>query len=221
MNNKFSILTSAHNRSDKLMKLIMSIRRQDFDDYEIIVIDDGSTDGLGEKLHLLKNCGIRVFRNEERQERVISLNRAIKEATGDWLMTIDSDDEMFPRFLSLLNLHIESDIDMRLCNYGWLSIWKDHVTLRQGENFKPYEHFDTGLVASGSFAWHRSLSDCINMPHVKDCYSFADVSGIPGYNSKVRTLGNPWGQDYYMFWRLTRQNVSKRLPIIGTIVNIR
>ena len=41
------------------------------------------------------------------------------------------------------------------------------------------------------------------------------------YSKYTRTLGNPWGEDFYMFWKLTRENVSTLLPIIGIVINVR
>jgi hypothetical protein len=75
--------------------------------------------------------------------------------------------------------------------------------------------FPTGKLGAGQFIFKRELLAKAmpdgKMPEAPNCYKFADIAGIPGYDSKTRTLGNPWGEDYYTIWKLTR--VAKSKPI--------
>ena len=45
---RFSVIVPTHNRLDCLLEALESIRRQSFADYEVVVVDDGSTDGMAE-----------------------------------------------------------------------------------------------------------------------------------------------------------------------------
>ncbi len=104
LNPFFSIVIPAYNRVSFLPDTIKSISKQDFDSYEIIVIDDGSTDNTVEILrqleiefHRLKHLSI------PNSERGTARNIGIKESKGEFIITFDSDDIMHPGHLSTLH----------------------------------------------------------------------------------------------------------------------
>jgi len=224
---RFSIVIPAYNRANVLPRCLDSIvsGQSGYDSYEIIIVDDGSTDNTLEVVepYLQKYSDkITYVKNVERMERVYSTNRGIQMAVGEYITYIGSDDEMHYGLLTKLNNHINANPDYKIFNYGWTTIGQDKMSSTKGHRFEAGKHFDSGLVATGSFCWHKSLTSEIQFP-VKsgNCYEFADNAGIPGYSGKARTLGNPWGEDYYTMWRLTRKHSSKLLPLFGVIVHIR
>ena len=229
---KFSILISTYNRENTIKRCLDSIfLQQQYDDFEVVLINDCSPDNTEDVLKSLpywKDPRLVYVKNEIRSERVRSYNKALGLATGDWVFHMGSDDLVFPRLLEFLAIHISNNPGFKLFNYGWAAI--NHHNLRMsttpGKEFIPlpeggHEHFDSGLVAAGSFCWYRGISYLIEFPDAGSCYEFADKAGIPGYDRFTRTLGNPWGEDYYIFWKLTRKHTSKWIPLFGVIVNIR
>jgi glycosyltransferase involved in cell wall biosynthesis len=91
---RFSVIIPAFNRLQLLQRTLDSIWAQRFTDYEIIIVDDGSTDGTGEylnslgsRVHVLKqaNAGPGAARNQ-----------AIRRAAGEYLAFLDSDDLWLP-----------------------------------------------------------------------------------------------------------------------------
>jgi glycosyltransferase involved in cell wall biosynthesis len=93
----FSIIIPTYNRAHLIAKTIDSVLGQTFKDYEIIVIDDKSTDSTYEVVKpYIENRSIRYFLNEQNSERAVSRNRGIDEAKGKYISLLDSDDILFP-----------------------------------------------------------------------------------------------------------------------------
>ena len=220
---KFSILISTYNRANVLKRCLDSIFLfQPGEDFEVVLVNDGSPDNTKEVCEEYDERLV-YLENQVRKERAKSYKRAIETASGDWIFHMGSDDMVFPRFLEFFHSYVVTYPEARLFNYGWAAINKHtkRFSTTPGRVFPDNSHFDSGLVAAGSFCWHKSINNQIKMPDAGNCYELADMSGIPGYNRKTRTLGNPWGEDYYIFWRLTRKNISQHIPLFGVIVNVR
>jgi glycosyltransferase involved in cell wall biosynthesis len=93
----FSIIIPTYNRGHLISKTVESVLSQSFKDYEIIVIDDKSTDNTFDVLQpYIKKQSIRYFLNEKNSERAVSRNRGIDEAKGKFISLLDSDDVLFP-----------------------------------------------------------------------------------------------------------------------------
>ena len=88
---KISVVVPTYNRAHTLERCLDSILKQSFAPFEILVVDDGSTDGTTE---LLKRYGdqIKTFKIENSGVSK-ARNHAIKQAKGDWIALLDSDDE--------------------------------------------------------------------------------------------------------------------------------
>ena len=91
----FSIIIPVYNRSQILEQRLSYLLKQEFTDYEVIVIDDGSSDAPEEKLKSLleKNPNVRIIR-QPNSERGAARNNGIRNATGEYIVLFDSDDFM-------------------------------------------------------------------------------------------------------------------------------
>ncbi len=98
MNPQFSVVIPAYNREKLVGPTIESVLGQTFTDYEIIVVDDGSTDGTPE---ILRSYGsrIKVIR-QENWGADVARDRGIKAATADYVALLDSDDLLWPHALA-------------------------------------------------------------------------------------------------------------------------
>ena len=103
---KFSVIIPAYNRKRFVLKAIDSVLRQTVTDHEIIVIDDGSTDGTataleayGEKILYIRqeNSGVSAARNA-----------GIRHARGEWIAFLDSDDEWSRDYLAAQSTQIDA-----------------------------------------------------------------------------------------------------------------
>jgi glycosyltransferase involved in cell wall biosynthesis len=98
-----SVIIPAFNRERVIGKAIKSVLAQTFQDFEIIVIDDGSCDETAKKAIKLA-CSeprVRIFRSETNQGAQAARNAGARAAQGKWLAFLDSDDEWLPRSLEM------------------------------------------------------------------------------------------------------------------------
>lgn len=106
----FSVIVPVYNTEKYLRKCLESIREQDFDDYELIIVDDGSTDGCPQICDEFctqfnapgKASNAKVI-HQENAGLAGARNRGIREASGEWLWFVDSDDFIVPGALATLS----------------------------------------------------------------------------------------------------------------------
>jgi len=89
-----SVIIPAYNREDFIADSINSVLAQTFSDYEIIIINDGSTDRTADIVKSIKNPRIKLL-STQRQGPYIARNYGIKRARGNYLAFLDSDDIWF------------------------------------------------------------------------------------------------------------------------------
>ncbi|MFY7812787.1 MAG: glycosyltransferase [Candidatus Nanopelagicaceae bacterium] len=99
----FSIYVPAYNAEDYIEEAIESVLSQDFSDYEIIVVDDGSIDGTWSIIEakFLSNPRIKAFKKENSGIGATS-NYAVRKCRGAYIVQLDSDDRLMPNSLSKL-----------------------------------------------------------------------------------------------------------------------
>ena len=91
MNPKVSVVIPTYNRADKVRDTIDSVLAQTFTDLEVVVVDDGSSDGTGKILGETFGHRIRYY-PQANQGASVARNRGIAEARGEWIAFLDSDD---------------------------------------------------------------------------------------------------------------------------------
>jgi cellulose synthase/poly-beta-1,6-N-acetylglucosamine synthase-like glycosyltransferase len=101
----FSVIIPTFNRVHLCRAAVESVLRQELQDFELIVVDDGSTDGTSEAL-IQFGDRLRLLR-QENQGQSIARNAAIRAAKGDYIAFLDSDDQWFPWTLATLHRAIK------------------------------------------------------------------------------------------------------------------
>lgn len=100
---KVSIILPTYNRADTLPRALRSVQAQDFQDWELLVVDDGSTDQTPQLLNEWQpifGARLRVLR-QRNQGVTRARNAALAHCQGDYLAFLDSDDEWLPQHLAL------------------------------------------------------------------------------------------------------------------------
>jgi glycosyltransferase involved in cell wall biosynthesis len=100
MSPRVSVLMPVFNGGPYLAAAIESVQAQTFEDFELVIVDDGSTDGSAEKIadFAARDRRIRAYWKDNSGISE-TLNRGIAEARGDWIARLDADDIMLPRRL--------------------------------------------------------------------------------------------------------------------------
>ena len=101
-NTLFSIIIPTYNRADFIGRTILSILNQTYSNFEIIVIDDGSTDNTEEVVKLINDDRVSYYKKEN-AERGAARNFGAKLAKGSYLNFFDSDDLAYDNHLSVAN----------------------------------------------------------------------------------------------------------------------
>ena len=98
----FSIVIPVYNRQDFIGKTIESVLAQSFSNWQLIVVDDGSSDNTG---NIVKSFGDRRIHYiyQQNSERSASRNNAVQWAQANFICFLDSDDRYLPNHLT--NLH--------------------------------------------------------------------------------------------------------------------
>jgi len=95
---RVSVIVPLYNKASSVKRALDSIAAQTFEDFEVIVVDDGSTDGSGRCVTAHPDKRIRAVRQSNAGPGA-ARNRGIAEARGDLLAFLDADDEWMPEYL--------------------------------------------------------------------------------------------------------------------------
>ena len=93
-----SVVIPLYNKADTITRAIQSVLKQTISEWELIVVDNGSTDDGGRHVEAIKDSRIRLIRQENKGVSM-ARNRGVEEATCDYIAFLDADDEWKPLFL--------------------------------------------------------------------------------------------------------------------------
>lgn len=91
-----SVVMPAHNAAEYLSEAVDSVLGQSFGDFELIIVDDASTDDTAIILQSISDSRLKVLRNDAQAGVARSLNRGIAAATGEFVARMDADDTCAP-----------------------------------------------------------------------------------------------------------------------------
>ena len=105
---KFSIIIPVYNVEKYIKKCLDSVFSQTFDDYEVIVVNDGTKDN---SMDIVKDYKVRVI-NQKNQGLSAARNAGVKDAKGEYLLFLDSDDYYEKDLLKELNKSLDNSPDV-------------------------------------------------------------------------------------------------------------
>lgn len=129
-----------HNAMPFLAQTVRSILQQTYTDFELLIIDDGSTDDSLDYLKSLKDPRVRLV-SQENQGLSATLNRMLREARTPWLVRHDADDLAFAHRLAVTVSHIERHADAGMF-YSYARYYQEG---RIFGNFRTTTHTPEGL----------------------------------------------------------------------------
>ncbi|MGZ3899380.1 MAG: glycosyltransferase family 2 protein [Bacteroidia bacterium] len=191
----FSIIIPTYNRAEPIQRAIESIIEQTYADWELVIIDDGSTDNTRQVVTGYKSENIRYI-YQENQERSVARNNGIQHAKGKYICFLDSDDEYYPDYLENLYKEIEKrnspvalvkSIPSVLLNNEFKNFEKDF----ENEN-NSIEHFLTTYSPLCSICVHSSILKKYNfdvtLKYAEDTNLWVRIlSAYPLINLKIRS----------------------------------
>ena len=164
MNNpKVSIVLPTYNGEKYLSSSIQSILKQTFQDWELIVVNDCSTDQTPDiiKKYIEKDNRIKVINNESNQKLPKSLNIGFSQATGKYLTWTSDDNEYYPDALNKMYHFLENNTDIGMVYANCLVVSKDKKDKYWGYLDATPENLLKTNVCGACFLYKKVLADRI------------------------------------------------------------
>jgi glycosyltransferase involved in cell wall biosynthesis len=114
---KISVVIPAYNAELTIKETIESVQKQTFADFELIIINDGSTDGTLEKLQSVDDSRLKIF-SYQNGGLSVARNRGVVHATGEFIAFLDADDLWAPDKLELQLVALEQHPEAGVA-YSW------------------------------------------------------------------------------------------------------
>lgn len=131
----FSIIIPTYNRAHSIEIAINSIINQSFQDFEIIIIDDASTDNTEEVVSKINDSRIYYYKNTTNLERCISRNIGIEKSTGEYICFLDSDDFHLPNHFEVLYKNIKENENIP--TFYFVNAWNQAENGIRSERYCP------------------------------------------------------------------------------------
>lgn len=188
MSTGFSVVIPAYNYGHCIERAVQSVLNQSFPDFEVLVVNDGSTDDTDAVMRrLLVRCpGVLRYIKQENQGVSAARNLGVLETAHPWVVFLDADDELCPNALMALQSCAISNPDACLLIGGHYSCVEDncsevdpeHVSRDCRKNLSAY--LDKRLsLSNGACAMHRQVFKDIHydpdLRHTEDLPVFAKV----------------------------------------------
>ena len=122
---RVTVVITTYNRAGLLTRAIESVLAQTYTDYEIIIVDDCSSDNTQEVIAGLDDPRIRSFRHERNRGLSAARNTAIFNARGEYVALLDDDDEWLPMNLELRVRRFDNSSSKVGLVYGWRDVVDD------------------------------------------------------------------------------------------------
>lgn len=209
----FSITICTHNRCLLLKRMIASIENQTFDNYEIIIVNDHSTDDTNEFLNTLKkNSKFKVINNSSNIGLQASRIKAAALAKYEYIIQLDDDDQMYPFCLENYNkILTKNKYDFIITNFAInqsIKKQKNHnFLIKEYNNFYDLPPNKLQPKSIWSFAVKRNIVQKIyksnlenidygedlifvsNLYKISSHFAFADFNSI-SYNKNYSSMTN-------------------------------
>lgn len=213
---RVTVVMPAFNSAEYIEAAVRSVLVQEFQAFEIVIVDDGSRDGTSEIVRSLQQESpdkIRLF-EQANSGSAVARNRGIHEARGDLIAFLDADDLWFPEKLGAqvqyLDLHPE--IDLVYC--GW-------AELMPGDNWEDGRADSARTVAPDAI--DPSLSGWLYTTLLTDCVVW--TSTVIARKARLLQVGDfdralRRGQDYDYWLRASRQTRIVKLARVMALYRI-
>lgn len=238
MNELVSVIMPSYNTAEYIKQSIQSVIDQTYTNWELIIVDDCSTDNTDEIVKSIDDGRIIYLKNKKNSGAAVSRNRALKEAKGKWIAFLDSDDLWLPEKLEKQlhfmksNGYAFSYTDYRIQLNG---VWQPYIytgpDIVNKRKMKNYCYFSTitvmydrekaGLIQispvkkNNDYAMWLKIIDKTPCYRLPECLSFyIKHDGSISSGSKLRLI-----KHHYIMWRVA-ENKNPLSALVLTARNL-
>lgn len=200
---KLSIIIPVYNVRETLRRCVDSILSMDMGDYEIVLVNDGSTDGSEELCNQLAqgNNRVRVI-SQQNSGLSAARNTGIKRSHSEYITFVDSDDfldsQTYPKLLAILRAHPEYDILEYSAVIAYGSSHQHRLNLGRKEYTDMKAYWIGGTAYTHSYAWNKIFRrELFNGVRFPEGVAFEDVFILPHLLDKAQTIATTSQGTYY------------------------
>ena len=229
------------NREKTILKAIQSILDQEFENWELIIVNDFSKDGTKAILDQIQHSKIKMIQNKTNLERCNSRNLGIESAKGEFICFLDSDDYHLPEHLKKLHELIKSKNFQP--GFYFTNSFNETEEGKRTERCcpeytkdKPYNYFLNYTVNPQRWAVHHSIFEKVKFdPEVIICEDMDTSLRIAAANSPIYQLNErttvyvaaadsfthgdnqKWEKELFYLKRIFKKSELKaKLPLFST-----
>lgn len=232
-----SVIMPSYNTATYIADSIRSVQAQTYPDWELIIVDDCSTDETDAVVApFLADTRIRYLKNLQNGGAAISRNRALREARGKWIAFLDSDDLWLPEKLEKQLAFMRSGgyhfsyTDYRICLNGkWLPYIATGPSVVTPRKMKDYCFFSTitvmydreyvGLIQIESIRKNNDYAMWLEIIQKTPCYRLPEClsyyikhDGSISSGSKLKLI-----RHHYIMWRVAQH----KSPVAAALLTVR
>lgn len=104
---KFSVIIPLYNKEKDILKTLESLLNQQFEDFEAVIVDDGSTDESAKIVESVQDDRIRFF-SKKNEGVALTRNYGVKQANSEYIAFLDADDYWYPHHLKTLSQMVDA-----------------------------------------------------------------------------------------------------------------
>jgi len=202
----FSVVLPTYNRPEMLKRSIASVRRQSLDDFELVVVDDGSAEDCSSFVTRLGDDRIKLICNGRNAGAGEARNRGIQAARGAYISFLDDDDEYMESFLASTLARLEDsprEVGMAWSGVQSIDYVRDDCAARVRTREFPAEYADQASLIRDFLSVGTGFGVTIKADYLAE---------VGGFNPGLRVV-----EDADLFLRLL---VAGRAPVVVPGVHV-
>jgi len=162
----FSVIIPLYNKEKFIKNTIESVLNQEFNDFEILIINDGSTDSSLKQIEAFTDSRIKIF-DQENKGVSVARNFGLAQAKGEYICFLDADDYWYPHFLSQMYKHIKLLPEQKVFTSAFeLDIKNKNVpciySMKKTADYQIVDYFDASrkkhpVIGTSTSVFHRDV----------------------------------------------------------------
>lgn len=179
VNKLVSIIMPSYNTELYIKKAILSVINQTYKNWELIIVDDCSSDNTDLIVKEIKDNRIKYFKNCKNSGAAISRNKALKQANGKWIAFLDSDDRWKPQKLEKqLEFMIKNNYHFSYTNYEEIDMYDKRMGVKVTG---PHKITKIGMF---NYCW----PGCLTVMYDRDVVGMIEIENIKKNNDYAMWL---------------------------------
>jgi glycosyltransferase involved in cell wall biosynthesis len=192
-NPKITVFMAAYNAAEFIAESISSILNQTFNDFELLIVNDGSTDNTSSIVEMFNDSRIRLINNDGNKGLPDTRNRLLKLARGEYIAILDSDDIAYPDRLQAQFEFLNEHPEIALCGGHAKIIDQDGIIQNKKLIVPTGENVNLELLFVNPF---------INSSTMFRTYVFREVNGYRDF---------ALSEDFDLFVRISEKYLTTNL----------